>query len=75
MGFPSGVEVNKLPINIRDSKDMGLIPGSGRCPGVGIGNALQFPCMKNPIDREAWQATVHGVGKSHITKHAHMQVQ
>ena len=72
MGFLSGVEVNKLPTNIRDSEDMGLIPGSGRCPGVGNGN---FPCLENPIDREAWQATVHGVGKSHITKHAHMQVQ
>ena len=64
MGFPGGVEVNKLPANIRDSKDMGLIPGSGRCPGVGNGNPLQSPCPESPIDREAWQATVRGFAKS-----------
>ena len=63
MGFPGGVEVNKLPANIRDSKDMGLIPGSGRCPGVGNGNPLQSPCPESPIDREAWQATVRGVAR------------
>ena len=64
MGFPGGVEVNKLPANIRDSKDMGLILGSGRCPGVGKGNPLQSPCLENRIDGEVWQATVHGVAKS-----------
>ena len=50
MGFPGGVEVNKLPANIRDSKDMGLIPGSGRCPGGGNGNSLQYSCLENPMD-------------------------
>ena len=44
--------------------DTGLIPGSGRSPGVGNGNPLQFSCLGNPIVRGAWWATVHGVTKS-----------
>ena len=43
--------------------DVGLIPGSGRCPGGGHGNPLQYSCLENPMDR-AWWATVHGVAKS-----------
>ena len=42
----------------------GLISGSGRSPGGGHGNPLQYSCLENPMDREAWQATVHGVAKS-----------
>ena len=42
----------------------GLIPGSGRPPGEGNGNPLQYSCLGNPMDRGAWQATVHGVTKS-----------
>ena len=42
----------------------GLIPGLGRCPGGEIGYPLQYSCLENPMDREAWQATVHGVAKS-----------
>ena len=42
----------------------GSIPGSGRSPGEGNGNALQYFCLENPMDRGAWQATVHGVTKS-----------
>ena len=41
--------------------DLGLIPGSGRFPGEGNGNPLQYSCLENPMDRGAWQATVHGV--------------
>ena len=41
--------------------DSGLIPGSGRCPGEGNGNPLQYSCLGSPKDRGAWQATVHGV--------------
>ena len=41
----------------------GLIPGSGRVPGGGNGNPLQYSCLENPVDRGAWQATVHGVAK------------
>ena len=43
---------------------MGSIPGSGRSPGGGRGNPLQYFCLENPMDREAWRATVHGVAKS-----------
>ena len=45
-------------------RDVGLIPGSGRSPGGGNGNALQYSCLENPTDRGAWQATVHGVRKT-----------
>ena len=42
---------------------LGLIPGLGRSPGEGNGNLLQYSCLENPIDRGAWQATVHGVAR------------
>ena len=45
------------------SGDMGLIPGSGRFPGEGNGNPLQYSCLGNLLDRGAWQAAVHGVEK------------
>jgi len=41
-----------------------LIPGSGRSPGEGNGNPLQYSCLENPMDRGAWQDTVHGVAKN-----------
>ena len=44
--------------------DTGSIPGSERSPGEGNGYALQYSCLENPMDREAWWATVHGVVKS-----------
>ena len=44
--------------------NMGSIPGSGRYSGEGNGNPLQYSCLENPMDRGAWQATVHGVTKS-----------
>ena len=43
--------------------DAGSIPESRRSPGIGNGNLLQYSCLKNPMDRGAWQATVHGVTK------------
>ena len=43
--------------------DQGSIPGLGRYPGEGNGNPLQYSCPENPMDRGAWQATVHGVAK------------
>ena len=43
---------------------MGSIPGSGRSPGQENGSQLQYSCLENPVDGEAWQATVHGVAKS-----------
>ena len=44
--------------------DLGSIPGSGRPPGEGNGNPLQYPCLENPMDGGSWSATVHGVAKS-----------
>ena len=54
-------------------RDVGLIPGSGRSPGEGNGNPLQYSCLENSTDRGAWQAEVHGVTKSQtqMNKHAH----
>ena len=59
-GFPGGSVVENLSANARDA---GLTPGSGRFPGVGNGNPLQYYCLENPMDRGAWQAPVHGVTK------------
>ena len=53
-----------LPANAGDLRDVGSIPGWGRFPGEGNGNPLQYSCLENPMDRGAWQATVHGVMKS-----------
>ena len=47
--------------------DLGLIPGSGRSPGEGNGNPLQYSCLENPMDGGAWWAIVHGVTKSRTT--------
>ena len=63
MGFPGGSVVQNPPANAGDTIDMGSIPGLGRSSGVGNGNPLQYSCLGNPLDREAWQATVHGVAK------------
>ena len=54
-----------------DAGDMGSIPGLERAPGEGNGNPLQYACLENPKDREAWWATVHGVtrvGHDSVTK-------
>ena len=56
--------VKNLPANAGNARDMGLIPKSGRSPGVGNGNLLQYSCLKNSIDRGAWWATLLGVTKS-----------
>ena len=56
--------VKNPPAAAGDAGDAGLIPGSGRSSGVGNSNPLQYSCLGNPMDREAWQATVYGVTKS-----------
>ena len=56
--------VKNLPANAGDTGVLGSIPGSGRSPGGGHGNLLQYSCLKNPMDRGACWATVHGVTKS-----------
>ena len=56
--------VKNLPANTGDVRDKGSMPWSGRSPGGGHGNPLQYSCLENPMDRGAWQATVHRVAKS-----------
>ena len=68
--------VKNPPANTGDVREAGLTPGSGRSPGGGHGNPLQYSCLQNPMDREAWQATVHRVEKSwtqlkQLSTHAH----
>ena len=53
--------VKNPPAKAGDIGDMDLIPGLGRSPGGGNGTPLQYSCLKNPMDRGAWGATVHGV--------------
>ena len=65
MSFPSGSVVDKPPDNLGAAEDKGSIPGSGRSPGGGNGDPLQYSCWDNSMDREAWQAnTPHGVAKN-----------
>ena len=56
--------VKNLSANAEDIRNLGLIPGLGRSPGEGNGNALQYSFLENPMGREAWKATVHRVAKS-----------
>ena len=53
--------VKNQPANARDLRDMGSIPGSGRFPGVGHSNPLQYSCLENPMDRGAWWAMIHRI--------------
>ena len=53
-----------MPANARDIRDTGSIPGSGRSPGEGNGNLLQYCCLENPMDGGAWWTTVHEDAKN-----------
>ena len=64
LGFPGGAVVKNPPANAGDARDADSIPGSGRSPGGGNSNPLQYTCLKNTMDKGAWQATVHGIAKS-----------
>ena len=48
---------------LANARGKGLIPGSGSSPGEGNGNPLQYSCLENPMDRGAWQSTVHGIAR------------
>ena len=63
-GFRGGSVVKNPPASAGDTGDTGLIPGSGRSPGRGNGNPLQYSCLGNLMDRGAWWAAGHGVTKS-----------
>ena len=64
MEFPRGSVVKNLPDNAGPTGDPDLIPGSGRPPGEGNGNPLQYSCLGNSMDRGALWATVHAIAKS-----------
>ena len=57
--------------NAGEARDTAAIPGSGRSPGEGNGNPLQYSCLENSMDRRAWQATVRGVAKSQTRLSTH----
>ena len=60
-GFPDGSDSTESTCQ---AGDLGSVPGSGRSPGEGNGNPLQYSCLENSMGRESWQATVHGVTKN-----------
>ena len=61
LGFPGGSAGKESTCSAGDA---GSVPGSGRSSGGGHGNSLQYSCLKNPMNRGAWQTTVHGVAKN-----------
>ena len=67
--FPGGSVVKNPPAN---AGDVGLIPGSGRSPGDGNSNPLQYSCLGNPMDRGAWELQSMGVPESDTTEHSQL---
>ena len=68
--------VKNPPANVGNARDMGLIPALGRSPGVGNGNPLQYSCLENSMDREAWRTTVCGSTKTEwLNMHTHLAPQ
>ena len=79
LGFPGGASGNESTCQCRRHKRCGFDPWSSRRSGVGSGSPLQYPCLENPMERGAWQATVHRTTKSwtplsdyRFTSHFHM---
>ena len=81
-GFPGGTSGKEPTCQCRDITDASSIPGSGRYPGGGHGNPVQYSCLENSMDRGVWWATVHGVTKgqtwlkwlsTHTNRHTHKQ--
>ena len=74
MGFPGGTSgkvvkhIGKVLANAGDTRDVGLIPGLGGSPGGGDGDPLQYSFLQNPMDRGAWQASVHRVAELDMTE-------
>ena len=63
-GFSGGPVIKNPPAKAGDARDAALIPGSGRSPGIGNGNPLQYSCLENSMDRGAWWTIILGVAKS-----------
>ena len=63
LNSPGGTVVKNLPAKAEGTGDVGSIPGLGRSPEVENGNPLQYFCLENPMEREAWRDTVHGITK------------
>ena len=63
--------VKNPPAIVGNTRDSGSIAGLGESPGRGHGNPFQWSCLENPMDRGAWQATVHAVAESDMTEHMH----
>ena len=59
----------EFPYNTGNTGNLGSTPGSGRAPGVGNGNPLQYPCLGNPMDRGAWRGTIHRWQRAGRTEH------
>ena len=76
LGFPDVSAGKESTCSAGDTGDAGLIPGCGKSPRGGNGNPLQYSCLKNPVDRGPWWATVHGVSKSRtqLSKNLLLQV-
>ena len=62
--IPGGAVVKKPSASAGETREVDSVPGSGRSPGEGNGNPLQYSCLENPMDRGAWWATVDGVTKA-----------
>ena len=60
--------IKNPPAKAGDARGVGLIPGSGRSPGGGYGNPLQYSCLEDPMDRGAWQARVHQIAELDMTE-------
>ena len=73
LGLPRWRRVKNLPASAGGIRDVDSVPALGRSPGVGNGNMLQHSCLKNPMDRGAWWATVHEAAKSQTQLSIHAQ--
>ena len=71
LDFPGGSVENNPPANAGDTRDAGSIPGSGKSPGGGNGNALQYSCLENPMDMSLAGYSGQGYKDSNTTEHAH----
>ena len=76
MNFPGGAVVKNLSANAGDIRDTGSIPGSGRSPGEGNGNPLQYSCLGSPMDKEEpgglLPMGLQRVGHNRVTEHIHI---